>query len=389
MKISHLAKSIRTQNLPAALAVVVTIVCLGLSGFVISPPSVLADDRISRRQSMEDSQQRSAENTPCVSNEAAAKTASQLGFYETKPTDPDWGIEAMEYVFTELTASELAEVEKGDNSWISNWKMDECFDLIPSVRMEGILAMDKWLTGRRLWKYNNNDAEYWMPAAEAEEYAKRLDAHYGEQAEQKRQFRERRREKERQQQQEQEQEQQQQATVEPESTASGDEPNTSSESVETETSTEQTDNPETQSESEVTSSTPDGYKYRTPQPLITRRSTPSSSSSSPETTEESSPQTEPAPAPATPQPDQEQLTGIDSGSTDSLNEPLSPEVALDHVDEVATTTSPEVISATQPAGPIQKTTSSGNTRAVLWGIVAAMSTLLALGSLLFRQKEQD
>ena len=137
-----------------------------------------------------------SENTSCVSDEAAAKTASQLGFYETRPTDDDWETEALQYVLIELTASELAEVEKGDNSWIGAHKIEECFELVSTIRRESILSLDKWLTGRRLWKFKEAESTYWMPAAEAEEYAKRLNAHQTEQDEQRSQFEERRRQAE-------------------------------------------------------------------------------------------------------------------------------------------------------------------------------------------------
>ena len=179
------------------------IVLVGLFGLL------LAAQVVSPLSSADDS-----ENTSCVSDAAAAKTASQLGFYETRPTGEDWSTEALTYIYTELTASELAEVEKGDNSWIRQWEMDECFDLLPRVSMERILSMDKWLTGRRLWKYNVNDASYWMPAAEAEEYAKRLNAHQAEDDEERRQYQERRREQQARQKAEQEAEQEPEEVVE-------------------------------------------------------------------------------------------------------------------------------------------------------------------------------
>ena len=138
-------------------------------------------------------------NTSCVSDEAAAKTASQLGFYETRPTGEAWETEALQDVSLELTASESAEVARGDNSWIDAHSIEDCFDLVSTITRERIIALDKWLTGRHLWKYDEiGMSGYWMPAAEAEEYVKRLNAFQTEQDEDKRQFEERRRQSERQ-----------------------------------------------------------------------------------------------------------------------------------------------------------------------------------------------
>ena len=136
-----------------------------------------------------------SENTSCVSDAAAAKTASQLGFYETRPTDEAWEAEALqESVLIELTASESAEVARGDNSWINAHSIEDCFDLVSTISRPRIIALDKWLTGRRLWKYDEiGMSGLWMPAAEAEEYVKRLNAHQTEEDESKSQFKERRR----------------------------------------------------------------------------------------------------------------------------------------------------------------------------------------------------
>ena len=147
------------------------------------------------------------ENTSCVSDEAAAKTASQLGFYETRPTGEEWETEALqESVSIELTASESAEVARGDNSWISAHSIEDCFDLVSTISRERIIALDKWLTGRQLWKSDEiGMSGLWMPAAEAEEYVKRLNAHQTEQDESRSQFKERKRQKEQQARQEAEQ----------------------------------------------------------------------------------------------------------------------------------------------------------------------------------------
>ena len=141
-----------------------------------------------------------SENTSCISDEAAAKTASQLGFYETRPTDEAWETEALqEAVSIELTASESAEVARGDNSWINAHSIEDCFTLVSTISRERIIVLDKWLTGRQLWKSDEiGMSGLWMPAAEAEEYVKRLNAYQTEQDESRRQFEERRRQSERQ-----------------------------------------------------------------------------------------------------------------------------------------------------------------------------------------------
>ncbi len=138
-------------------------------------------------------------NTSCVSDEAAAKTASQLGFYETRPTSDAWETEALQDVQINLTASELAEVARGDNSWINVHRIEECFDLVSTISRERIISLDKWLTGRQLWKYDETGGSgLWMPAAEAEEYVKRLNAYQTEQDESVKQFKERKRQTEQQ-----------------------------------------------------------------------------------------------------------------------------------------------------------------------------------------------
>ena len=138
-------------------------------------------------------------NTSCISDEAAAKTASQLGFYETRPTDEAWETEALQAgVSIELTASESAEVARGDNSWINAHNIEDCFDLVSTISRERIISLDKWLTGLRLWKYDEiGMSGLWMPAAEAEEYVKRLNAYQTAEDERGSQFEERRRQSER------------------------------------------------------------------------------------------------------------------------------------------------------------------------------------------------
>ncbi len=154
-------------------------------------------------------------NTSCVSDEAAAKTASQLGFYETRPTSDAWETEALQDVQIELTASELAEVERGDNSWINVHRIEECFNLVSTISRERIISLDKWLTGRQLWKYDETGGSgLWMPAAEAEEYVKRLNAYQTEQDESVKQFKERKRQTEQQARQEAEREAEREAAKE-------------------------------------------------------------------------------------------------------------------------------------------------------------------------------
>ena len=291
MKTLHLTKSIRTQSPLVVLAVVATIVCLGLSSFVINPPSVLADDsnRISYRQFMED---------------------YQLG------------------------------------------------------NAESVLMLGEYLMGHEIWHPHDEEdgLSYAANSSDLPAYAEKLRAHFEQlgkdrerSAEITRIIRQRMRE------------QQQQAT------------------------TETTDNSETQPESETTSSTPGNYKSPPSLPLITSRSLPAPASARPEPTEEPDVQAEPE---AAPQPDQNRPAETDSGNIDSVDEPQAPEAALSPPSEATTAILLDVASANQSASqfgdPTQASSgTSGNTRAVLWGIVASMSTLLALGSLIFRQKDQE
>ena len=367
MNILHLAKSSRTQKLTSGLT---AIVCLVLASFIVRVPSASADTFTCVPSTQHAGSSR-------VFTQESAERFEELRNKILRQED-------REGTNSQKQAQYWQEVREA-SGWVSRLDFAHNYVDHPYVGHEIIInATDDWCYDpvRSLIYLTVAEAEALKPVVEKRGEDRKENLRKS--AEIRRRIREQKQKQKQQQQQEQEQEQQQ-VTVEPESTTPGDEPNNSSETVKTETSTEQTDNLETQSESEVTSSTPDDYKYRTPQPLITRRSTPSSLSSSPEAAEEPEPQTEPAPA--TPQPDQEQSADIDSGNTDPLNEPLPHEVVLDSVDEVASATSLGVFSATQPASPIQ--TSSGNTRAVLWGIVASMSTMLVLGSLLFRQKDQD
>ena len=129
---------------------------------------------------------------------------------------------------------------------------------------------------------------------------------------------------------------------------------------------------------------------RNPLPLIVSRPLPAPSPARPEPTEGSDVQTEPE---TDPQPDQGQPSETDSGIIDVAVEPQVIEVVLSPAGEVATATPLEVASANQPANPFAYPARPGsdasNSRAVLWGIVASMSTLLVLGSLIFRRKDQE
>ena len=255
---------------------------------------------------------------------------------------------------------------------------------------ELVLKLGEHLMGHDIWgPYDEDSGLYYaINNSDLPTYAEKLEVYFEQlakdrarAAEIRRIIRQRMREQ---------QQQQQQTTTETESTTPDDKSDTSSEPAKTDPPTEHTDNPKTQPESEATSSSPDNHNYRTPLPLITSRPLPGPSSTRPETTEESDIQAEPE---AAPQPDQNQPVETDSGNIDSVDEPQAPEVVTSPPSEATAAILLDVAPTDQPIGqpgdPTQISSGTSNVRPVLWGIVAAMSTLLVLGSLIFRSQDRE
>ncbi len=361
MKISHLAKSIRTQKLTSGLT---AIVCLVLASFIVRVPSASADTFTCAPSTQH----------PGASRVFTQESAERFDELRNKILYQ----EAREGTISQKQAQYWQEVREA-SGWVSRLDFAHNYVDHPYVGHEIIInATDDWC-------YDPVRSLIYLTVAEAEALKPVVEKRGEDRKENLRKAAEiRRRIRERQQQ------QQQQTTVETESTITDDKPDTSSEPAETDPPTEHTDNPKTQSESETTSSSPNNHNYRTPLPLITSRPLSGPSSTRPETTEESDIQAEPE---AAPQPDQNQPVETDSGNIDSVDEPQAPEVVTSPPSEVTTAILLDVTPTDPPIGqsgdPTQISSGTSNARPVLWGIVAAMSTLLVLGSLIFRSQDRE